>query len=338
MATWLAIDVGGANIKAADGQGYWQSYPFPLWTDYKRLSHQLRSMLSEAPEADHLLLTMTGELADCFESKSAGVQFILEAFGQAAGNRHTRVYLADGRLVSLKVAQSLPLLAAASNWHALAAFAGRYAPQGAGLLVDMGSTTCDLIPLLDGKPIAQGKTDTSRLLSGELVYTGLIRTPVCAVVHQVPYRGQMCPVAAELFATTADVHLLREVFPEDASYLHTADHKPLTKANSRLRMARVIAADAEEFNHRDAVVMAEYIAAEQQRQIVEALQKVVGAMPEKPTTFVVSGQAEVLAIAAIEGAGLKGQLVSLKSKIGAGLSRVAPAHALAVLAREAVGA
>lgn len=338
MATWLAIDVGGANIKAADGQGYWQSYPFPLWTDYKRLSHQLRSMLSEAPEADHLLLTMTGELADCFESKSAGVQFILEAFGQAAGNRHTRVYLADGRLVSLKVAQSLPLLAAASNWHALAAFAGRYAPQGAGLLVDMGSTTCDLIPLLDGKPIAQGKTDTSRLLSGELVYTGLIRTPVCAVVHQVPYRGQMCPVAAELFATTADVHLLREVFPEDATYLHTADHKPLTKANSRLRMARVIAADAEEFNHRDAVVMAEYIAAEQQRQIVEALQKVVGAMPEKPTTIVVSGQAEVLAIAAIEGAGLKGQLVSLKSKIGAGLSRVAPAHALAVLAREAVGA
>ncbi len=338
MATWLAIDVGGANLKAADGQGYWQSYPFPLWTDYKRLSHQLRSMLSEAPEADHLLLTMTGELADCFESKSAGVQFILEAFGQAAGNRHTRVYLADGRLVSLKVAQSLPLLAAASNWHALAAFAGRYAPQGAGLLVDMGSTTCDLIPLMDGKPIAQGKTDTSRLLSGELVYTGLIRTPVCAVVHQVPYRGQMCPVAAELFATTADVHLLREVFPEDATYLHTADHKPLTKANSRLRMARVIAADAEEFNHRDAVVMAEYIAAEQQRQIVEALQKVVGAMPEKPTGFVVSGQAEVLAIAAIEGAGLKGQLVSLKSKIGAGLSRVAPAHALAVLAREAVGA
>lgn len=338
MATWLAIDVGGANLKAADGQGYWQSYPFPLWTDYKRLSHQLRSILSEAPEADHLLLTMTGELADCFESKSEGVKFILDAFGQAAGNRHTRVYLVDGRMVSLKVAQMQPLLAAASNWHALAAFSARFAPSGSALLIDMGSTTCDLIPLIDGKPVPQGKTDTTRLLSGELVYSGLIRTPVCALVQQVPYRGQMCPIAAELFATTADVHLLREVFPEDPLYLHTADGKPLTKANSRSRMARMIAADPDEFNHRDAVVMAEHVAAEQQAKIVSALHKVVGAMPIRPKTVILSGQAEILALAAVNAAELDVQAISLKSKIGAGLSRVAPAHALAVLAREAVGA
>lgn len=338
MATWLAMDVGGANLKAADGQGYWQSYPFPLWTDYKRLSHQLRSMLSEAPPADHLLLTMTGELADCFASKTEGVNFILDAFTQAAGNRHSRVYLADGRMVSLKVAATLPLLVAASNWHALAAFAARYAPTGPALLVDMGSTTCDIIPLLDGKPAAQGKTDTTRLLSGELVYTGLLRSPVCALVSQVPYRGQMCPVAAELFATMADVHLLREVFPEDATFVDTADHKPLTKMNSRLRMARMIAADAEEFHHRDAVIMAEYIAAEQQQKLLTALQKVLATMPDKPQTVIVSGQAEVLALEAIQAAGLSAPVVSLKGKIGAGLSRVAPAHALAVLAREAVGA
>ena len=57
------------------------------------------------------------------------------------------------------VAIESPLLAAASNWHALARFAGRYVPRGTGLLVDIGSTTCDIIPLVDGEPASGGRTD-----------------------------------------------------------------------------------------------------------------------------------------------------------------------------------
>src|SRR5262245_14101095 len=196
---WLALDVGGANIKAADGQGYAQSYAFALWRDSSRLAQQIRTSISEAPPADHLAVTMTGELADCFESKASGVRFILQAISAGSDNRHTRVYLVDGRLVTPQVALTLPQLVAASNWHALARFAARYAPAGCGLAIDVGSTTCDVIPLIDGKPVAKGATDTQRLLTGELVYSGVERSPVCGVTAQVPYRGQTCPVVHEMF-------------------------------------------------------------------------------------------------------------------------------------------
>ena len=72
----LGLDIGGANIKAADGEGYAQSFHFAMWRDSQRLAQQIRTAISEAPPSDHLAVTMTGELADCFESKAAGIRFI----------------------------------------------------------------------------------------------------------------------------------------------------------------------------------------------------------------------------------------------------------------------
>src|SRR6478609_12106783 len=195
---WLALDIGGANVKAADGKSYAQAYSFAMWRDSSRLAQQIRTAISEAPPCDHLAVTMTGELADCFESKEAGVRFILQAVANGSDNRHTRVYLVDGRLVSSQVAASVPALVAASNWHALARFGGRFAPQGAALLIDVGSTTCDVVPLWDGKPAPKGTTDTHRLLAGELVYTGIERSPIWPGVSAVSYRGQWCPGVHEI--------------------------------------------------------------------------------------------------------------------------------------------
>ena len=140
---------------------------------------------------------------------------------------------------------------------ALARFAGRYCQDGTALLIDVGSTTCDVIPLLDGQPVAKGATDTERLLTGELVYTGVERSPVCAVAGLVPYRGQSCPIVHEVFATMRDVYLVLDKLPADPSNMHTPDGKPATKPAARTRLGRMIAADTQEFNHRDAVALAE---------------------------------------------------------------------------------
>ena len=236
---WLALDIGGANIKAANGRGYAQSYPFALWRETGQLSQQIRTAISEAPASDHLAVTMTGELADCFESKPAGVRFILQAVSAGADNRHTRVYLVDGRLVTPQVALTMPHLAAAANWHALARFAGTYAAAGTAVLIDVGSTTCDVIPLIDGRPAAKGATDTQRLFSGELIYTGVERSPLCAVVGVAPYREQTCPVVQEVFATMRDVYQVLEYLPDDPANTATADGKPATRTCARVRLARM---------------------------------------------------------------------------------------------------
>jgi probable H4MPT-linked C1 transfer pathway protein len=334
---WLALDIGGANLKAADGKEFAESYAFALWREPTRLAQELRTIIAEAPPCDHLAVTMTGELADCFESKAIGVQAILKAVNSAADGRHTRVYLTDGMLVSPQVAMMKPLLAAASNWHALARFCGRYAPSGSALMIDIGSTTSDIIPLLDGQPVATGRTDTDRLLAHELVYTGVERTPVCGLVQEVPYRSLTCPIALEFFATTRDVWTILGELPEDAGENRTADNRPATKGAARARLGRLICADDEAFNHRDAAVMAEAVAEQQTRLIAKAVKQVLTRLPAPPATVVLSGHGEFLARRVLESLQLTPTLISLARELRAGISRCAPAHALAVIAREAVG-
>jgi probable H4MPT-linked C1 transfer pathway protein len=335
--TWLALDIGGANLKTADGKGYAQSFPFAMWRESARLAHQVRAAIAEAPPCDHLAITMTGELADCFESRAAGIRFILQGVSDGSDNRHARVYLVDGRLVAPQVALSLPQLAAASNWNALARFAGRYAPSGPALLIDVGSTTCDVIPLVGGKPVAKGATDIERLLTAELVYTGVERSPLCAVAHLVPYRGQSCPVVHEVFATMRDVYLVLDQLVEDPGNIQTPDGKPATRAFARARLGRMIAADGEEFNHRDAVALAKSAADAQVATLAAAIRQVADALPAKPQIIILSGHGEFLARSALEFLQLSARIESLTELLGPGISRSAPAHALAVLAREIAG-
>jgi probable H4MPT-linked C1 transfer pathway protein len=333
---WLALDIGGANIKVADGLGYARSYTFHLWKDSANLAGMLRTILAESPAADHLAVTMTGELADCFASKWEGVQFILEAVGCGSDHRHTLVYLVDGRLVSPAAALQSPHLAAASNWRALAQFAGRFAPLGTALLVDVGSTTCDVIPLVDGRPAAQGQTDTQRLIAGELVYTGVERSPVCAVVSEAPYRGHKCGVAQELFATMLDVYLVLEKLPEDPDSRYTADGRPATKHAAVARLGRMLAADATEFDESDAKALAVAAAGAQTAHVAAAIRRVVAAMSDQPQHAILSGHGDFLATAALDEAGLEVQTSPLSREFDTALARVGPAHALAVLARESV--
>jgi probable H4MPT-linked C1 transfer pathway protein len=332
---WLALDIGGANLKIGDGRGFAATLAFPLWQKPRQLAEALRTLIAGAPRCDHLAATMTGELADCFVTKSEGVQFILNALVTAADGRHTRVYLNNGHLVAPQIALKQPLLAAAANWHALAQFSGRYAPQGNALLVDIGSTTTDIVPLIEGKPAAHGQNDPERLVEGEMVYTGIERSPVCAIINELPWRGQQCPVAHELFATSWDAYLTLGDLPEEPNSSHTADGRPATKGAARDRLARSICADREIFDESDALNAAEAISRSQLAKIAVAIGQVSGRMPEPPSTIVLAGRGEFLARRALERMKPTGKIVSLETELGPMLSRCATAHALAVIAREA---
>lgn len=334
----LALDIGGANLKAADGLGFAASQFFPLWQQPGELSAALARLIASAPAADRIVATMTGELADCFATKAEGVAAIVKSLSESAAGRETLIYLTDGTFVSPPAALERPLAAAASNWHALARFAGRFAAHGAGLLIDIGSTTCDVIPLVDGRLIAAGATDPERLAAGELIYTGVVRSPVCAVAAALPWRGKQTPTAHELFATTWDAYLTLSELPEEPDCTQTADGRPATKAAARDRLARAICADRTMFDEADALAAAIAIARAQLAKIAVAAQGVLRSLPAPPSTVVISGQGEFLARQLLDRMRLAAAVVSLGEQLGAQLSRAAPAHALAVLAREAGGA
>ena len=228
----LGWDIGGAYVKAAvveaaDGERSVRtaSRPFEIWRDKHALPDVLRAMAAELPPPDPVAVTMTAELSDVFRTKREGVSFVLDAV-LAVTRAPVRVFTTRGELVAPDVARAAPLDAAASNWVATAQLVGRFVPEV--ILVDIGSTTTDVIPVMDGRVAAIGRTDPERLVAGELVYTGALRTNVAAIVRRVPLWGQECPVASEFFAISGDAHvLLGSITPDDYT-CPTPDGRPPT--------------------------------------------------------------------------------------------------------------
>jgi (4-(4-[2-(gamma-L-glutamylamino)ethyl]phenoxymethyl)furan-2-yl)methanamine synthase len=331
MPPVIGLDVGGANLKAAHTGGAAVSRPFALWKDPAGLAAALRGVLAELPAADRLAVTMTGEQCDCYESKRQGVAAILDAVERAADGRTVRVWRTDGRFSDAAAARKDALLTASANWLALATFAARHAPKGPALLLDIGTTTTDVIPLLDGKPTPRGRTDPQRLNSGELVYKGWRRTPVCALMAGGG--------AAELFATTHDVYLLLGAVPEDANDRDTADGRPATKAAAHARLARMLGADLETSTEKERLELASLINLRLVKQVVFAVEQVAGRLPGPPETVIVAGSGDFLArVILIEQQAFPPcDLVGLSYELSPAVSAAACAYAVAVLLDEMSG-
>jgi hypothetical protein len=329
----VGLDIGGANIKAAHTSGAAVLQPFELWKKPADLSGVLAAVLAQLPAPDQLAVTMTGELCDCFSNKREGVAAILAAVESVAGSRPVRVWQIDGRFVEPQIARGRPFETASANWHALATYAGRLAPAGPALLVDIGSTTTDIVPLADGKPAPRGRTDPERLRSGELLYTGVRRTPLCSLL------GPDC--AAELFATTGDVYLILGKAAQDANDCTTADGRPATREFAELRLARMLCADLETCTENDRRNLALRVANRQAFLIRQALEKHARNCPGPLAGIILAGSGEFLARAALDfPLDVPGrlpaavQVISLNHKHGTAISQAACAYALAVLASE----
>jgi probable H4MPT-linked C1 transfer pathway protein len=113
------------------------------------------------------------------------------------------------------------------------------------LFVDIGSTTTDIVPIRDGKLAVRGHSDYERLACEELVYTGIVRTPVMALADRIPFDGNWIAPMAEYFATTADVYRLTGELPEGADQLPAADNGGKTVRDSARRLARMVGRDFE---------------------------------------------------------------------------------------------
>ncbi|MCI0701513.1 MAG: H4MPT-linked C1 transfer pathway protein [Planctomycetia bacterium] len=329
--TILGLDIGGANLKAATLEKRAVSVPFPLWKQPDRLSSALAELVGQFPDAEELAVTMTGELCDCFETKRDGVNAILDAVETVATGRRVQVWSTDGEFVSVDAARRNHLKVAAANWHALATFAGRFVPHYGGLLLDVGSTTTDIIPLNHGVPSTYGTTDWDRLQMRELVYIGVRRTPVCAV-----WGDRVC---AELFATIQDVYTVLGLLPEEPDNRDTADGRPRTTVYSLARLARMLGADREQLSDDHVIHFATRVHTEVRRRLVEAARSAYydSQSPPDLRAVIVSGAGEFLARQVAQEAFASigpNQLVSLTDELGPAVSACAPAYAVAVLATE----
>jgi probable H4MPT-linked C1 transfer pathway protein len=283
----LAVDIGGANTKAAwfDGESVRTlSRPFEVWRDRDALVGVLREVGAGA--ADAVAITMTAELSDAFRTKREGVAFVLDAAQAAFGDRPLSVLTTAGELVTVQEARARPWDVAAANWVATAlAVAAAYSDA---LLIDVGSTTADIVPIAAGRVAAIADNDLERLLAGELVYTGVLRTNLAAIAPRVPVRGEWCPVSSEYFAISADIHLVLGHLEPEAYDCPTPDGRPATVAFARERIARLVCSDIEQLREDEIEAIAAFLHGEQLRQIEDAARR-AQLPPGAPVVAVGSG-------------------------------------------------
>ena len=185
-------------------------------------------------------------------------------------------------------ARARPWDVAAANWVATALAVADAHPDA--LLIDVGSTTADVVPIAAGRVAATGHNDLERLLAGELVYTGVLRTNLAAIAPRVPVRGGWCPVSSEYFAISADVHLVLGHLAQEAYDCPTPDGRPATVAFARERIARLVCADVEQLDADEIDAIAAFLHGEQLRQIEDAARRVQRPLPpEAPVVAVGSG-------------------------------------------------
>ncbi|MEJ2626524.1 MAG: hydantoinase/oxoprolinase family protein [Pseudolabrys sp.] len=272
MAIVVGWDIGGAHLKAAraeDGRIVAAvQVAAPLKFGVARLAEAFAEAKAGVGEADRHAITMTGELADTFASRAEGVAALTAAAQQELG-ADVRVYAGRAGFIAPDEAGNHVVDIASANWFASASVVAR--TLDSVLFLDMGSTTTDVIPIVDGAVASHGYTDAERLASGELVYTGLVRSFVMASAGRVPFAGSWTELIRENFANMGDVHRILGSLPDGADQMPTADGRPKTVAASRARLARMVGRDVDDADEAAWTALARWFAETQVRAVTDGV-------------------------------------------------------------------
>jgi (4-(4-[2-(gamma-L-glutamylamino)ethyl]phenoxymethyl)furan-2-yl)methanamine synthase len=330
----IGWDIGGVNIKATrlrHAEGALVPCSVSLAYEVQRDPGILAPMLRAAAEevgyeaGDVHGVTMTAELSQAFRTKREGVGFVLDAMEAAFPSSDQYAYAVDGHFVGPLEARRRPLMVGASNWSATAHWVARTIPTC--VLIDIGTTSTDLIPIVDGRVVAAGHTDPERLLTGELVYSGALRTPAEAILKHVPLWGGEAGVSADGFALIGDAHVWRNELSSHDYTCRAPDGRPATRVFAGERLARMVCGDREMLDDSAIDRIACALAEAQVSTIFQALVRSLTLWPAI-SLAVVTGLGDFIGEKAARCAGL--QTVHLDQKLG-DASRTAPAAAVAWL-------
>ncbi len=332
-------DIGGAHLKAARAENGRIIAAVQIAAPLRFGLEPLKQSFAEAKirigDAERHAVTMTGELADTFASRAEGVVSLIDTAVGALAPRNVDVYAGRAGFVAPAHAARHIADIASANWFASASVVGKM--RGAALFMDMGSTTTDVVPVVDGAVAARGYTDAERLVCGELVYTGLTRSFLMASAERAPFAGNWTTLINENFANMADVHRVLGSLPDGADQMATADGRPKTVAGSRARLARMVGRDAHDGDGQTWAALAQWFAECQIRAITDGGMLVLsqrGLPTDAPVVAAGAGAGVLREVARRLGRAFVAfdSLIDVPPALSAAATISAPAAALAVLA------
>ena len=283
MVKILGLDIGGANTKATFLYAKEKKIVelrtsieyLHIWKNKKNLPlllEKLKKKFTNLSKLDGVAVTITAEVSDAYFTKKEGIIEILDCLIQVFKNTPIFVLDINARLLTIEDARKNPLEVASANWVATGWMVSQIIRNC--IIIDVGSTTTSIIPIFRGKIFAKGKNDLEKLQVGELIYSGSLRTNVAAIVNQIPVFGKMTRVSSELFAQSADIHLLLGNIGQAEYSVETCDGRGYSEKECMARLARVVCADIDLINEEEILKIAKFIYLKQIDQISNGLQQV----------------------------------------------------------------
>jgi probable H4MPT-linked C1 transfer pathway protein len=343
VANIIGLDIGGANTKAAfiktkdatvEEQRTSIEY-FPIWRKGKKqlpkVLKKLKKRLADSIALDGVGVTITAELSDVYMTKKEGIDHVLDSVTEVFDEAPTFVLDVEANLLSVADALREPLKVASANWAATGWMVSQLIENC--VVVDVGSTTTSIIPVINGKIAAAGRTDLEKLQNGELVYSGVLRTNVAAIVNGIPVQGRVARVSSELFAQSGDVHLLLGNIKEEDYTAETCDGRGKTRRETASRLARVVCADTDMLTEQEIEDIAKFVYDKQVEQIAGGLKQVYERIKpslQEKTAMVTGLGRKFLARKAAKKAGFS-EVIDLKELIGAEAAVVSPSVGVALM-------
>jgi len=273
----MGWDIGGAHVKvalafAADSIAQVSQLSCPLWLGPEQLKISIAALKKyfDFQKSVHAI-TMTGEMVDHFGTRKEGVLTLVKEMECALQGAEIHYFAGEKGLLSANDAMVMHKEIASANWLASASYIALQLRDA--LFIDIGSTTSDVVTIQGHTVKFDGYTDAERLYTQELVYCGVVRTPIFALCKSAPIRDKFNPIINEYFASTADVYRLTKELPEYADMGDTSDGRDKDVQSSAIRLARMFGDDAVLEDLSIWQHVAEYVREQQLQMIINSCRK-----------------------------------------------------------------
>ncbi len=242
---YIGWDIGGAHTKytiSSNNSVKSVSYivPLQLWKSLDPLKELINDIHDKYNMSYTIIngFTMSGEMCDIFTNREEGVKKILSLFNRSLSKNY--IYTSKYGIIPIKKYINYEYIAS-MNWHIIAYYLKDFYKNI--IAIDTGSTTTDIMLIKNNKCINQRVDDHSGLKSTELMYTGILRTPIFSVVKYISFNRQKYYLIPEYYATMADIYRVLGVIEPKEDYSATADGRSKSQLNTFIRISRSLGFD-----------------------------------------------------------------------------------------------
>ena len=285
---YLGIDIGGAHIKIV-GLDQFQNICLIkyrkcyLWKNPKKLKQEITFINSLSSNKSIFCgVTMTAELCDIFPDRLTGAKIILNECKKIKFK--TFLYSKSDKVFETLQSNNLSNLMS-MNWHSIGKYLTNFVKNA--LIIDFGSTTTDFICIKNGKIMNKAFNDFKRLSNGEILYTGLMRTPLFAIKKNVKYKSKNISIIPEYFSNTSDIYRINKKIKKEFDIDDETDFSDKNVIGSYKRIARSFGMD---YHFKDKLFikkLSENIMNEQLNMIYENTEKLLKKFNMKKKSLII---------------------------------------------------